>query len=81
MDGHRRADHNAGTALAVISFNPGNTPVIKTRLEGQVLTSEITDEGVLAVLTTPKLLMINAEVNLAWLDAKDDGVIFGCLGR
>jgi len=79
MDGLNRDDHSVETAVAEINFNPGNTPVIDTRLDGKMVTKAVTDEGELAVLVAPKRELINAEIVLAWLDAKGAHVEFTCL--
>ena len=79
MDGLDRDIHSSGTALATVSFNPGGTPVIDTRLQGQMVERPVTERGDLSVLLTPKRDLFTAEVMSHWLDAKDAGVRFSCL--
>lgn len=79
MDGLNRENQSVGTALATVSFNPSNTPVIDSRLEGQMVEQPVTERGDLAVLLTPKRDLITAEVMSHWLDVKEAGVRYSCL--
>ncbi|WP_127115142.1 hypothetical protein [Shimia sediminis] len=81
LDGTNRDDHTSATALAIVSFNPGNTPVIKSRLEGRVVRTVVTDPGELAVMVAPKENVDELRIMRAYLDAKERGEGFECLGR
>lgn len=80
-DGLKREDHSMGTTQAVVKFNPGDTPVIKTRLEAQVIEAPVTELGELAILRAPRKKVIKEEVVLAYLRAREKKMRFLCLDR
>lgn len=78
VDGMKRGNHSAGTALAWIMSNPGSTPVQGARMRAKVVAEEVLEAGELSVLLTEKRELTGSEVLDAYHGVNASGAEFSC---
>lgn len=77
QDGMTRADHSAATSTVWMRFNPGNTPVLKTRMEAQALTDGASAAMQFGMFTGERISLAEDEI-LAIVESAPAGVALDC---
>lgn len=77
-DGIDRDEHNAQTALATVSFNPGGTRVIRSRLESRVPVESVVGSTLDDLLVAKRKRLSVPETVSLDLDRKEAGVTYSC---